>query len=37
MQGFEKSLKSTLRSNRYKANIVKIISNYFINKDYSCG
>ena len=31
-----KKLKSTLRSNRYKANIVKI-SNYFINKDYSRG
>jgi len=29
-----KKLKSTLRSNRYKANIVKI-SNYFIYKDYS--
>jgi len=28
--------KSTLRSNRYKAYIIKI-SNYFINKDYSRG
>jgi len=28
-----KKLKSSLRSNRYKANIVKI-SNYFMNKDY---
>ena len=31
-----KKLKSTFRTNRYKANIVKI-SNYFINKDYSDG
>jgi len=31
-----KKLKSTLRSNRYKANIVKI-NNLFISKDYSHG
>jgi hypothetical protein len=31
-----RKIRSTLHSNRYKANIVKT-SNYFISKDYSRG